>query len=159
MTVLGIASFNAALGLGTPNQRWVGQAGSANSMCAKMDAANDAAARGHGTAKQGAINAYIHEVQAQTGKPIPARDAEALIRLAQALRSRLRTLCFSHLPPHADEETRIAPVQNSWYRLQGIYIGRGHLGLESMILVLAAPAVPQDARTSPSPHARPLPPG
>jgi len=66
-------------------KRFVSHAGIANSLCVKLNAAEAAAARGNLAAKAGPLNAYVKEVQAQTGKHITAANAAILIRLAGLL--------------------------------------------------------------------------
>lgn len=66
-------------------RQFVGQRGILNSLEAKLNAAEAAAARGNAQAKAGAIGAFINEVQAQAGKALTADQAAILIRLAQAL--------------------------------------------------------------------------
>jgi hypothetical protein len=59
-------------------RQFVGQRGILNSLEAKLNAAEAAAARGNANAKQGAITAYINEVQAQSGKALTADQAAIL---------------------------------------------------------------------------------
>lgn len=66
-------------------RQFVGQRGILNSLEAKLNAAEAAAARGNAQAKAGALGAFINEVQAQTGKAISAQNAAILIALARAL--------------------------------------------------------------------------
>lgn len=66
-------------------RRFVTNAGVANSLCVKLDAASRAADRGNLQAKAGALNAYANEVRAQTGKWIPADKVPYLVQLAAAL--------------------------------------------------------------------------
>jgi hypothetical protein len=54
-------------------------------LTAKLDAAQAAAARGNGTARANQIQAFINQINAQTGKSITPDNAVILIRLAQAL--------------------------------------------------------------------------
>jgi hypothetical protein len=56
-----------------------------NSLMAKLDNAEAAEKRGDLNAKAGIIGAFINEVEAQTGKAIPAACAAELIRLAKLL--------------------------------------------------------------------------
>jgi hypothetical protein len=60
----------------------VTQAGIANALCAKLDAAANAR---NANARRGQIGAFIAQVRAQTGKSIAPADAAALIALAEAL--------------------------------------------------------------------------
>lgn len=66
-------------------QQLVPHHGVANSLCAKLKAAARATERGDLNAARGAIEAYIHEVQAQRGKKISPSDADLLIALATLL--------------------------------------------------------------------------
>ena len=66
-------------------RQFVGQRGILNSLEAKLNAAEAAAARGNAQAKAGAIGAFINELQAQAGKALTAAQAATLIALAQAL--------------------------------------------------------------------------
>lgn len=66
-------------------RRFVSHAGIANSLCVKLNAAEAAAARGNLAAKAGPLNAYVKEVQAQTGKSVSAANAAILISLAGKL--------------------------------------------------------------------------
>jgi hypothetical protein len=59
--------------------------GVAASLCAKLDAAAAALARGNDTARRNVLAAYVNEVSAQRGKAIPGPDADALIALARSL--------------------------------------------------------------------------
>ncbi len=66
-------------------KRFVSHTGIANSLCVKLNAAEAAALRGNLAAKAGPLNAYVKEVQAQTGKSITAANAAILIRLVAFL--------------------------------------------------------------------------
>lgn len=66
-------------------KRWVSNAGIANSLCVKLEAAARAEARGSMTAKAGSVDAFIKEVKAQTGKAIAADKAAYLVSFASAL--------------------------------------------------------------------------
>jgi len=57
----------------------------ATSLCAKLDAAAAAGARGNATARSNQLNAYRNEVEAQRGKAISDADATTLIGLADLL--------------------------------------------------------------------------
>jgi hypothetical protein len=64
----------------------VTNAGVANSLCVKLNAAAAAQLRGNLTAKAGALDAYRNEVKAQTNKKfIPAANIPALLALADNL--------------------------------------------------------------------------
>jgi prepilin-type N-terminal cleavage/methylation domain-containing protein len=84
-----IGSPTAALfsfdGVGHLIQLFETNEGIAHSLIVKLDAANDAQQRGNGHAKAGALNAFINEVNAQTGKSLTRRQALILITLAQTL--------------------------------------------------------------------------
>ncbi len=69
-------------GLCTLVQRFVSHRGIANSLCAKTSAAERAR---NDSAHDGALGAFINEVQAQSGKKIDAADALVLIAIANAL--------------------------------------------------------------------------
>lgn len=66
-------------------KRFVTNAAIAGSMCSKLDAASRAAARGSQQAKAGSMNAYVNEINAQTGKSISLTNANLLIGLASHL--------------------------------------------------------------------------
>ena len=72
-------------GLGNLVMQFVTNAGVANSMISKLNAAAAAEARGNTQAKAGAIGAFINELQAQADKALTAAQAATLIALAQAL--------------------------------------------------------------------------
>ncbi len=72
-------------GLCDLTRQFVSRPGVAHSLCVKLDAAQDAAARGNARAEAGALGAYIHEVSAQSGKSIAPADAALLISLARTL--------------------------------------------------------------------------
>jgi len=65
--------------------QWISKAGVANSLCAKLDAAEAAAARGNLNAKAGSLGAYINEVLAQGGKSLTVEQATLLAQLASGL--------------------------------------------------------------------------
>lgn len=69
-------------GLCTLVQRFVSHRGIANSLCAKTRAADRAR---NDRAHDGALGAFINEVEAQSGKKIDADDADVLIMIANAL--------------------------------------------------------------------------
>jgi hypothetical protein len=84
----GSASFQVVAtygGLCELVRQFVANAGVANSLCVKLAAAERAAARGNETARRGALDAFAHEVNAQTGKWVPADKAAVLLGLAAAL--------------------------------------------------------------------------
>lgn len=60
-------------------------AGIANALCAKLAAAEAAAARGNENAKNGSLGAYVNQLEAQSGKSIPADAAAWLAALAGSL--------------------------------------------------------------------------
>lgn len=57
----------------------------AHSLCVKLEGASDAAARSDMNAADGMLNAFVNEVNAQTGNTIGASDASGLQGLAQLL--------------------------------------------------------------------------
>ena len=59
--------------------------GIASALCAKLEAAAAAEARGNANAKAGQIGAFINQVNAQRGKSISDANATRLIDLAEAL--------------------------------------------------------------------------
>ncbi len=61
------------------------KAGIANSLCAKLDAAAAAAARGQAATKANILGAFDNEVAAQSGKALTAAQAKLLTQLAAAL--------------------------------------------------------------------------
>jgi hypothetical protein len=64
---------------------YVEKAGIAKSLCAKLEAAQRAGARGDSEAKAGSLRAYANELRAQSGKAITAERAEFLIGLVPEL--------------------------------------------------------------------------
>lgn len=74
-----------AAGLCALTHRHVSSAGVARSLCAKLDAAAAAAARGNDEARAGQLRAYVSEVEAQRGKAVADADATLLISLAGRL--------------------------------------------------------------------------
>ncbi len=60
--------------------------GVANGLCAKLEAAEDAEARGDDQAKQNLLDAYTNQLSAQAGKSLTRANATTLNRLAQTLR-------------------------------------------------------------------------
>ncbi|MCX6012651.1 MAG: hypothetical protein NTV30_04435, partial [Chloroflexi bacterium] len=65
--------------------QFVTKLGIANSMISKIDNAKVANAKGNANTKTHMIDAFINEVQAQTGKTISPDNANTLITLAKAL--------------------------------------------------------------------------
>lgn len=59
--------------------------GVANSLCAKLSAAQAAEARGNSNGKAGPLGAFLNEVQAQTNQTLTQRHASVLMTLARAL--------------------------------------------------------------------------
>ena len=57
----------------------------AKSLCAKLEVAAAAQARGNAKAAENQIGAFVNEVLAQSGKKISADNAEVLIRLGRRL--------------------------------------------------------------------------
>ena len=66
-------------------QMWAKNAGIANSLCVKLQAAGAAAARGQTKTKQNNIDAFDNEVSAQAGKGFTAAQATLLVQFAAAL--------------------------------------------------------------------------
>lgn len=64
---------------------WVEKAGVAHSLCVKLQNAAAAEARGNMTAKEGLLEAYRHELEAQSGKSITPEHAAILIELSRYL--------------------------------------------------------------------------
>lgn len=84
----GATSFSVvATSGGTCNlvKRWVTNAGVANSLCVKLDAASRAGARGDLNAKAGSIKAFGQELQAQSGKFVPADKVAILLRITATI--------------------------------------------------------------------------
>jgi hypothetical protein len=61
---------------------FVAHHGIANSLVAKLNAAEEAEARGDMSAKEGALRAYANQLRAQSGKALTAAQATFLINLA-----------------------------------------------------------------------------
>jgi hypothetical protein len=59
--------------------------GIANSLCAKLEAAEASDARGNFHASDGQLRAFVNELEAQSGEAFTAEEAELLIALAGAL--------------------------------------------------------------------------
>lgn len=74
-----------AAGLCTLTRELVTNSGVADGLCAKLNAAGAAAARGDLNAKRGALRAFANQLAAQTGKTISAADAATLEQLAAGL--------------------------------------------------------------------------
>jgi hypothetical protein len=77
------ASFTVSVthaSLCTLVERWVTQAGVANSLCVKLRNAERSGARG-----SDALKPFVNEVQAQSGKHVPADKAGILVQLAGSL--------------------------------------------------------------------------
>jgi hypothetical protein len=72
-------------GLCSLTRSYVTNAGIANGMCAKLDAAGSAEERGNTAAKLGALNAYMNQVAAQSGNALTHPRATALITFAHTL--------------------------------------------------------------------------
>ena len=66
-------------------QQWAKNAGIANSLCVKLQAAAAAAARGQAKTKQNNVDAFDSEVSAQSGKAFTAAQAKLLVQFAAAL--------------------------------------------------------------------------
>jgi predicted extracellular nuclease len=83
--LVGLDPTTTFAGLCEATERAVSHVGIARSLCAKLDAADAADARGNDEAKDGALAAYVNELRAQTGKSITAERAEQLIELVDEL--------------------------------------------------------------------------
>jgi hypothetical protein len=66
-------------------RQWAKNAGIANSLCVKLQAAAAAAARGQTKTKQNNIDAFDNEVSAQSGKGFTAAQAKLLVQFAATL--------------------------------------------------------------------------
>lgn len=85
-TVSAAVTFSlTAAGLCTLTRELVTNSGVADGLCAKLNAAGAAAARGDLNAKRGALRAFANQLAAQTGKAISAADAATLAELAAGL--------------------------------------------------------------------------
>lgn len=69
----------------TLTQRFSTDAGVANGLCAKLSAAAAARARGDTGPMDNILDAYTHQVAAQSGKALTAQQADTLTKLAQSL--------------------------------------------------------------------------
>ena len=69
----------------TLTRTFVTNAGAANSLCQKLDAAAAAAARGQTATARNILDAYAHEVDAQRGKKVTDAQADILIAIASTL--------------------------------------------------------------------------
>jgi hypothetical protein len=74
-----------AASLCTLTRELVTKSGVADGLCAKLNAAGAAAARGDLNAKRGALRAFANQLAAQTGKSITAANAATLEQLAAGL--------------------------------------------------------------------------
>lgn len=84
----GSASFNVIVtydSLGNLVRRFVTKHGIANSLVAKLNAAEAAQARGNIKTVEGVLGAFMNELSAQSGKNITDENAAILIGLAEAL--------------------------------------------------------------------------
>jgi len=72
-------------GLRTLTKRFVTSTPIENTLCAKLDDAEKAEAKGDAKAKQRAIDSYVALVTAQKGKALTAAQAETLVRLVRAV--------------------------------------------------------------------------
>ena len=64
---------------------YVEKEGIAHALCAKLEAAAAADARGQAQAKAGSLGAYVNQLRAQSGKAITAERASFLISLVPEL--------------------------------------------------------------------------
>jgi predicted extracellular nuclease len=83
--VLGLELRTSPTALCAFTRQLVTSPGIARSLCAKLDAAAAADARGDANARAGQIQAYINEVNAQRGKAIANVNADTLITIASGL--------------------------------------------------------------------------
>lgn len=67
-------------------ERFATKSGIANSLCAKLKAADASTSKGKGNSLNGQLDAFQHEVLAQSGKAISAAHAAILIAMADGLR-------------------------------------------------------------------------
>jgi plastocyanin len=70
-------------------KRFVSQNGIANSLCVKLTNSQRDADRGNATAAKNVLDAYIAEVEAQSGKALTSGNATILINLARVLQASL----------------------------------------------------------------------
>ncbi len=66
-------------------QLYVDKQGVADALCAKLDAAEKAAAKGNENAKNGSLKAYRNQLKAQAGKSLTEAEAAALAVLSESL--------------------------------------------------------------------------
>ena len=64
---------------------YIGDKGVANALCAKLRAASAARGTGRVKAEAGAVGAYVHQLDAQTGKRISDADASILLEILEVL--------------------------------------------------------------------------
>ena len=66
-------------------KRFVSSSGIANSLCAKLNAADASMQRGDTQSRNGEIDAYVNEITAQTGKAVSDANARILVGFARVL--------------------------------------------------------------------------
>ncbi|HEX4815917.1 MAG TPA: hypothetical protein VFV66_24485 [Nonomuraea sp.] len=87
-TGVGSSSFTVKVTVGSLcalTRQFSTNSGVANGLCAKLEAAGAAAARGNTNAKAGQIGAYLNQLAGQSGKAFTAQQVAILSRLASAL--------------------------------------------------------------------------
>jgi hypothetical protein len=83
--VIGLALHPSFARVCELTREYVEKAGIANALCAKLEAAEAADARGQENAKAGSLGAYVNQFRAQSGKVITAERASFLIGLVPEL--------------------------------------------------------------------------
>jgi hypothetical protein len=83
VSLLAQATFASVCSL---TQQYSTKPGVAHSLCAMLDAAAAAGARGNSNAADNILDAYEHEVSAQSGKAFTAAQAATLTALAEQLK-------------------------------------------------------------------------
>jgi hypothetical protein len=81
-TVQVVVTFDSLCAL---TKAYVDKADVAQSLCDKLAAAKDAAAKGNTKTKQNILGAYVNQVEAQSGKSMTQAEAAILIALAKQL--------------------------------------------------------------------------
>jgi hypothetical protein len=83
--IVGLRLTATYAGVCTLVRELVSKAGIADALCAKLDAAAAAAARGNVRAKGGQLGAFVNQVAAQRGKALTSAGATILTTLAESL--------------------------------------------------------------------------
>ncbi|HZG36666.1 MAG TPA: ExeM/NucH family extracellular endonuclease [Gaiellaceae bacterium] len=83
--IVGLRFTASYAGICTLVRDVVSKEGIANALCAKLDAAAAAAARGNERAKEGHLGAFLNQVAAQRGKALTSAQASMLTSLAESL--------------------------------------------------------------------------